>query len=237
MDFNNIEQLSLFDIFKGYYKQLPFEKRKKEGLRYYFDNDWFGYGDSISLYSMIRYAIPKRIIEIGSGYSSAVTLDTNEYFLNSSIQITFIEPYTRRLESLLKVNDKKICTIIPNNLQSVNLSIFNSLEKNDILFIDSSHIYSPGSDVEMIFNKILPILNKGVIIHFHDIMYPFIYPESWLSRGYNETSYVKNLLEKDDSFKIIFFNTYMCETYREKFEADMPLYLNNAGGSIWLQKK
>ncbi len=236
MDLNIDKQIELFNIFKEFYKELPFSDLKKDGLRYYFDNPWFGYSDSISLYSMLRYSKPKRIIEIGSGYSSAVILDTNEYFLKNNIQITLIEPNPERLKSLLKKEDITGSTIISNRLQNVDLNIFKSLEKNDILFIDSSHIYTNGSDVELIFTKILPMLNKNVYIHFHDIIYPFIYPTDWANRGYNEAMYVKELLNKNNSFKIIFFNSYICEFYKKEFELEMPLYLKNPGGSIWIEK-
>lgn len=85
------EQLRLFDVFAKYYHELPFEAEKSDKLRYFFENPAYSYSDAIFLYSMIRYAKPQRIIEVGSGYSSCAILDTNELFFENQISCTFIE--------------------------------------------------------------------------------------------------------------------------------------------------
>jgi len=85
-----------------------------------------------------------------------------------------IEPYPERLESLLKNNDS--VTIHKNRLQEIPIEIFEGLNKNDILFIDSTHVSKFNSDVNYVFHKILPVLASGVHIHFHDVFYPFEYP-------------------------------------------------------------
>ncbi|MBU6435069.1 MAG: class I SAM-dependent methyltransferase, partial [Nitrospirae bacterium] len=100
------EQLTLLDEIAHYYKEMPFQSHKVEGLRYYFENPAYSYSDAIILHGMIRHLKPKRIIEIGSGFSSCVTLDTNELFFNGSISTTFIEPYPHLLMSLVKEKDK-----------------------------------------------------------------------------------------------------------------------------------
>src|SRR5438067_4102018 len=78
IDLNEAGQLSLFDELKRYYDDIPFEDQQTPGLRYYFDNTSFGHGDATVLYCMISHLRPKRIVEIGSGYSSAAMLDTND---------------------------------------------------------------------------------------------------------------------------------------------------------------
>ncbi len=92
---------------KQYYNALPFEENPKTGLRYYLNNPWFGHGDAIALYGMLRHFKPKSIIEIGSGFSSAVILDTNDLFLDGSVSCTFIEPHPERLLSLFTEMDRK----------------------------------------------------------------------------------------------------------------------------------
>jgi hypothetical protein len=90
IDLKDVEQLTLFGELVRFYSRLPFSDTKKTGLRYYYQNDFYSYGDAIILFCMINHLKPKNIIEIGSGFSSAVLLDTNEHFFNRSIKCTFI---------------------------------------------------------------------------------------------------------------------------------------------------
>ena len=239
IDLNIEQQLRLLEKFGSYYIDLPFDKQKKDDLRYYFENPAYSYSDAICLYSMIREFGPKKIIEIGSGYSSCVMLDTNELFFQNQIDCTFIEPYPDLLRSLINEDDKTRCHFIESNLQDVPLSEFAKLEANDILFIDSTHVAKTGSDVNYIIFNILPLLEHGVYIHFHDIFWPFEYPKEWIyeGRAWNEDYFLHAFLMYNYQFEIVFLNTYLEEFYEDRFMKNMPLCLKNRGGSIWLRKK
>ena len=102
LELHEAEQLKLLNDFVAYYKEMPFQSEKREGLRYYFENPNYSYSDAILLHCMIRFLKPKRIIEVGSGFSSCITLDTNELFFGGSIATTFIEPYPELFMSLIK---------------------------------------------------------------------------------------------------------------------------------------
>ena len=238
IDLNTEEQMDMFASFKEYYDELPFKADKTDSLRYFFENPTYSYSDAILLYCMMRHAQPKRIIEIGSGYSSCVILDTNEIFFNNNISCTFIKPYPQLLESLIKENDKERVEIISTKLQDVDLSKFSSLSSRDILFVDSTHVSKVDSDVNYIFFEILPSLSSGVYIHFHDIFYPFEYPKEWIyaGRAWNENYILRAFLQYNSAFKIIFYNTFLEHYYEQKFISEMPLCLKNKGGSIWLKK-
>jgi predicted O-methyltransferase YrrM len=238
IDMNVEEQLRLFDHFKKYYGEQPFEAQKKNNMRYFFENPAYLYSDAIFLHCMIRHFKPRRIIEIGSGYSSCVMLDTNELFFNNEIQCTFIEPYPELLLSLMKAADKDRVEIISHNLQDIAIKKFENLTEGDFLFVDSTHVSKINSDVNYIFFKVLPMLSKGVYIHFHDIFYPFEYPKEWVyeGRSWNEAYILRAFLEYNNSFKIIFFNTFLEHFYEDIFLRQMPLCLKNRGGSIWLKK-
>lgn len=238
IDLNADEQLALLDSFEPFYKELPFPTQKIEGFRYYYENEAYGYSDAIMLYSMIRHLKPKKLIEVGSGFSSSVTLDTNEKFMNGSINCVFIEPYPKRLESLLKDHDKEKITIHKKGLQEVSLEVFKELKENDILFIDSTHISKFNSDVNYLFNEILPALASGVYIHIHDIFYPFEYPQEYLLQGraWNEQYTLKAFLQYNKAFKIVLFNTYLQSIHQDKVKHRFPLLYKNTGGSIWLKK-
>lgn len=238
IDLNVEIQLELLEKFRQYYEDLPFKAHKKEGLRYYFENISFGYGDAITLYCMLRHLRPKRIIEVGSGYSSCVILDTIDLFFDDAVDCTFIEPEPRLLESLLTESDKLRVEIIPQKLQYVDPAIFSDLAEGDILFIDSTHVSKIDSDVNFVFFKILTALRKGVYVHFHDIIYPFEYPKEWIYQGkiWSEAYLLRAFLQYNDSFKIQFFNSYLDQFHTEKLEAALPLCMKSPGGSIWIKK-
>lgn len=188
---------------------------------------------------MLRHLMPKKVIEIGSGFSSCATLDTNEMFFNGSLELTFIEPYPDLLMSLIKKEDTKNINVIPQRLQDVELSEFETLEANDILFIDSTHVSKINSDVNLIFFEILPVLSSGVYIHFHDIFFPFEYPKHWIyeGRAWNEIYMLRAFLQYNSNFSIVLMNTFMEHFHEPFFREEMPLCLKNRGGSIWVRKE
>jgi predicted O-methyltransferase YrrM len=240
IDFNTESQLSLLHSFEDYYKDFPFDKPITKNLRYKLDNVFFTYSDALSMYSMIRHFKPKKIIEIGSGFSSALILDTNQLFFEGKIDLTFIDPNPERFRANIK--EKEYATIITEKIQHVDQSIFKELDKGDFLLIDTSHVSKSGSDVNHIYFNIIPLLRKGVKIHVHDIFFPFEYPENWIveeRRSWNEVYLVRSLLAYSTAFKIIWFNTYMENKFKEIFEKKTPLFLKRNStvcGGIWIEK-
>lgn len=229
IDLNQIEQFELLNELKKFYGEIPFPVNRKQGSRYFFSNTRFSYSDAVILYSMIRYHKPSRIIEVGSGYSSAVTLDTNDLFFDGSIKCTFIEPYPNVLHSLLLDKDKNNSKLVirENFVQDIEIGVFKTLGENDILFIDSSHVARIGSDVCFLLFEVLPVLKPGVIVHFHDIFNQFEYPIEWIKEGraWNEAYILRAFLQYNDDFKIIIFSDYLETHYKDWYEKHMPLCL------------
>lgn len=238
IDFCDTKQLKILSTLSDYYAELPFKEYESDGLRYYFENKFYSYTDGIILYAMLRHLKPKRVIEIGSGFSSALMLDVNEHFLENKIELTFIEPFPKRLNSLLTELDVKQINIIESLVQEVDLSIFKKLEKDDILFIDSSHIVKTGSDLHHILFNILPVINSGVYIHFHDVFYPFEYPKKWVLNGFNwnEDYFLRAFLMYNSDFEIVLFSDYLHNFHKSAFKT-MPKSYNNTGGNLWLIRK
>lgn len=238
IDLNKNEQLKLLDEFAEYYKEQPFKDQKQDNLRYYFANRSYSYADALFLYCMIRHLRPRRIIEVGSGFSSCVTLDTNELFFNNAIDCTFVEPFPKNLLSAITEKDRATIKLIPKILQDVDLDFFSELQSNDILFIDSTHVSKVDSDVNYIFFEVLPSLNRGVYVHFHDIFFPFEYSKNWIyqGRGWNEAYVLRAFLQHNAEFKIAFFTNYLFRFYKDVVEKNMPLATKNPGGSIWIKK-
>lgn len=246
----NIElQSQLLDEFGITCRDIPFPEKKSEQFRYHFNNEYFSYADGVTLFCMLRHVRPKRVIEVGSGYSSALMLDTNDRYLERSVHFTFIEPYPDRLESLLLDTDIASTKILRHPVQLTPKSVFQELEAGDILFIDSSHVCKTGSDVNFLIFEILPILANGVHIHFHDIFYPFEYPKEWIYEGvaWNEAYVLRAFLQYNRAFRIEYFVSFAMKHFKERVEARMPialrsekenvnLYGDAPGGSIWIMK-
>jgi predicted O-methyltransferase YrrM len=244
IDLNADYQVSLLNDFQKFYNDLDFTYENLGKNRYYYNNPSFKEPDGIILYSIIRQMKPNRIIEIGSGYTSALMIDINEKYFNNSIDLTFIEPFPDLLLSLLNEKDISELKLIAKKTQNVDLNLFNKLEAGDLLFIDSTHVSKTGSDVNSIFFEILPLIKPGVIIHFHDVVFPFEYIEEWVFNtngkwkdfGWNECFILRAFLMFNNSFKILFFGSYLLNKYKEFFINKMPLFLNSVPGSIYLQK-
>jgi hypothetical protein len=178
------------------------------------------------------------MIEVGSGYSSCVTLDTNDLFFKGSIRCTFIEPHTDTLFSLLRPDEGERLDVVPTRLQDVDLNVFQELGPNDILFIDSTHVSKTGSDVNFLFFEVLPRLVPGVFVHFHDIFYPFEYPPDWVyeGRAWSEAYLLRAFLLYNNAYRVIVHNSYLAKEHRDELNTLMPLCMKNTGASIWLQR-
>jgi hypothetical protein len=231
-------QLRLLSELVPYYREMDFPERSDGRRRYWFENPAYSYSDGIFLHCMIRHCKPKRIIEVGSGHSSCMTLDTNEQHFGNQIKCTFIEPYPELLRSLLKPGDLERIEIIPTRVQDVDLARFAALEAGDILFIDSTHVVKAGSDVNHLYFEVLPALKPGVFVHIHDIFAGFQYPREWIFAGrqWGEDYLLRAFLMYNDSFQIRLFNTFLETFHQEWFAREMPLCLRNPGGQIWLQR-
>jgi predicted O-methyltransferase YrrM len=230
-------QLALLEEFEKYYGAQPFKDEEISELRYYYKNGYYSYTDGLVLYSFMRHFRPSRIIEAGSGFSSALMLDVNNIFLENKVSLTFIEPFPDRLRSLLRKDDGQKCKLIEKKIQDVPRELFSELGENDFLFIDSSHVAKTGSDVNYILFDILPMLKPGVLIHFHDIFYPFEYPEEWVrgGRNWNEIYLVRAFLTQNPGYEIVFFSHYLHKLFPASF-SNMPLACKDHGCNFWIRK-
>jgi predicted O-methyltransferase YrrM len=237
IDLRTEEQLNLISQFIQYYPELPYSQEKDPLVRYYFDNDYYTHNEAVVLYSIMRHVKPKKIVEIGSGFTSAIMLDTNQRFFDNKISLCFIDPYPERLLGLMDEKDHISCKVIAQEVQSVPLGIYRELEAGDILFVDSSHVAKTGSDLNHILFEILPVLQPGVLIHFHDIFYPFEYPKEWVMQGrnWNENYFIRAFLMHNHTYRIRLYSDYIFTHHRDAF-IPMPLAHGVRGSSLWLEK-
>jgi hypothetical protein len=224
----------MFDMFP----EFDWSEHRIPGRRFHFAQGWYAQADSICLYSMLRLLRPRRLVEIGSGFTSALMMDVNNRFLERHTQLTFVDPYPDRLDLLLSRDDKRQVRIIRERVQDAPANIFTELENGDFLFIDSSHISKVGSDVNFLFFEVLPNLPIGVFVHFHDVFWPFEYPAKWVAEGrsWNEAYLMRAFLTFNDSFEIVFWVPFAALRWRDLITKRMPAYLIDTGASIWIRR-
>lgn len=238
IDFNRMHDI--FNELMAKTADIDFPKNTVDAFRYYSDNDMYSVGDAIILAGMIRTMKPNKIIEVGSGFSSAVMLDTLDRTDNIDTSLTFIEPYPDRLEKLLRPHDRERVKIIQNGVQEVEISIFSELDRGDILFLDTTHICKTGSDVNFELFEILPKLRSGVIVHFHDVFEGFEYPDDWIydqNRSWNEIYVLRSFLMYNNEFEIVYFNDAFYRRNQQLIAERCPRMVNWPGGGLWLQKR
>lgn len=206
-------------------------------LSYKFGNGSFGSGDAEVYYNIIRTIKPRTIIEIGSGNSTLVALQSikkNEMESGIKCKLICIEPYE------MKWLERTDAQIIRNVVEDVHIETFEELEENDILFIDSSHVIRPTGDVLFNLLTILPILKKGVYVHFHDIFTPRNYLKIWVVDKcllWNEQYILEAFLTNNDSFHIVCAANYLHHNHYDKFKRVAPfLDKSREPGSFWIQK-
>jgi hypothetical protein len=141
--------------------------------------------------------------------------------------------------SVLSDKDRRYIALVESGVQEVAVSKFQELEENDLLFIDSSHVSKLGSDVNYLFLEVLPKLNKGVIVHIHDIFYPFDYPFEWIQdgRSWNEAYLLRAFLTGNSQFEILLWNSWLGIKVLVWIQEHSPLFMKNTGGSIYLRRK
>lgn len=194
--------------------------------------DWFPRLDGAAAYTLVRCHRPRQIIEVGCGHSTR--------FLARAVRdegcdsrITAIDPHPRADIRSLPIS------LVQAPLGHADLALFDLLQAGDILFMDSSHLALPGTDVDLLVARILPRLPAGVLVHIHDIFLPDPYPGDWEWRGYNEQVAIAALLV-GGGFDVVWSSRYvatrMVATVRASFLGTLPLPPGAVESSLWLRK-
>lgn len=246
VELNEARQLALLESLVPMYGDVGFPAAATDGWHFYHENTQFPYADAILLNLLLRTWRPKRIVEVGSGYSTAAMIDTVERFLDDPIAITCIEPNADRLRDLVDVLPPYV-TLIERAVQDTPLDTFDRLSAGDVLFIDSTHVAKTGSDVVYELFDVLPRLAPGVHVHFHDICWPFEYPVGWVRQGrsWNEAYLLHAYLAYSTVFEVSLFNHMMLVRHSDWFAEHMPRCLTSregitddvSGHGIWLLRQ
>ena len=255
LDMNVSEQLRLLQqVFPKFKEEYNFPTAKNNVSNehdFYLNNFNFCAGDAEVLHSMIRYFKPKKIVEIGSGFStylSARAALMNKEKDGVNTELIAVEPFPN---DTLKRGFPGLSALIQKPLEQVDLDLFLSLEANDILFIDSSHVLKIGGDVKYEYLDILPRLGSGVIIHSHDIFFPCEYPKNWALDNHwfwTEQYLLQAFLAFNSAFEILWATQYMTRKYLNELKLAFPSFENISptdikvgtaigSGSLWIKRK
>lgn len=238
INWNISGQLAMLKIFTYSSELTDIPKEKTESLKFYLNNGEFESGDAEYWYQLIRAIKPKRIFEIGSGNSTLMAI--NAIGKNRADDPSYkcehicIEPYE------MPWLEEAGVSVIREKVEEVGVSFFSKLKENDILFIDSSHIIRPQGDVLFEYLELLPSLNKGVIVHAHDIFSPKNYPKQWLQVEiwfWNEQYLLEAFISHNGDWRIIGALNYLHHNHYEKLKSIAPfLEPEREPGSFYFQK-
>jgi hypothetical protein len=237
--FPRIEEAAMLQTSAALNAHFPYIQTFLGKSRYSVSHTFFNLGDAYIFSAFILNLKPKRIIEVGSGFSSACALDTADA-AGLDTDFVFIDPYPERLYGLLSAADKSRTIVYESGVQKVELSLFDGLLANDILFLDTTHVCKTGSDVNHELFYILPRLKSGVYIHFHDMFNKWEYPDNWISpqnRSWNEIYAVRALLMYNNEFEIVYFNDYVWREHPEWVGETWMEKMAQPGSGLYLRKK
>ncbi|WP_336080749.1 class I SAM-dependent methyltransferase [Thalassospira sp. CH_XMU1448-2] len=213
------------DAFASFGNATPPEPRWQQS--------WFPRLDGMMAYVFTREFRPNRIVEIGSGHSTR--------FYHRAIRDGELATDFHAIDPAPRADIAKLpITIERTIVQKADPAVFARLAGSDILSIDSSHILMPGTDVDLLFSTVIPILPSGTIIHIHDITLPDDYPEIWQWRGYNEQQGVASLLA-GNGFEVLWSSAYATTRLGGLIEKSIANGIHLPDGahetSLWLRKK
>ncbi|MGH8674339.1 MAG: class I SAM-dependent methyltransferase [Burkholderiales bacterium] len=194
--------------------------------------DWFPRLDAAAAYTMVRRFRPRRIVEVGSGHSTRFLARAASDGATGT-KIIAIDPAPRATLAGLDIEWLRM------RVQEVGDRPFASLGEGDFLVIDSSHVMAPGSDVELLLERVLPALPAGVHVHFHDIFLPNDYPKAWAWRRYSEQVGVASLLS-GQCYGIDFASAWLVAQRAKLLTTGvisrLPLVPGAIESSLWLRK-
>jgi len=200
---------------------------------YFWGNSQFSYGDAMAYYCLVRWLRPRRIVEIGSGFSTLVADAAIRG--NGTGEIVCIEPYPRpflpQIRSVSRVIAKPIQAITPEAFAEL-------LAPADMLFIDSTHTVKIGSDCLYIYLVLMPAITQALTVHSHDIFLPFGMPPAWsrdLQLHWTEQYLLYAYLLGNSSARVVFGSAYAFEFMRQASERLMRGRYGAGGGSLWYQ--
>jgi predicted O-methyltransferase YrrM len=224
----------------GAWDALP--EQADDPSRFQLRNMTFESVDAEIAYGLFRSVGPKRVVEIGSGWSTLLALEALERNTAEGRpgSITACEPYPSGALKLAAESGR--IDLIVEPVQGVPLDVFLALGAGDVLFIDSSHVCRIGSDVQYEFLDVLPRLAPGVLVHVHDIFLPYEYPRSWVEaekRFWNEQYVLQAFLAFNGAYEVVWMSGWMSAYHPSELDGAIRSFDpgTHRPGSVWLRRR
>jgi predicted O-methyltransferase YrrM len=236
VDFREEQQIALCHRVFARQERLTFVDTTTDPAEYFTLNDQYPAMDAWVLEAFLRHMRPRRVIEIGAGFSTLVTARVSRELFGGRMRVTCIDPYPRDFLASVPDIDVRV-----EQVQDSPPSLFETLEAGDILFIDSSHVVKTGSDTLCEYLEILPRLAPGVVVHVHDIFFPRDYPMKWVMEGWgwNEQYLVRAFLTFNSVYRVLWSSYLMFLRHHDVLARAFPGIAHPGyapGSSLWLQR-
>jgi hypothetical protein len=194
--------------------------------------------DAAALYAFPRLFKSRLYVEVGSGNSTK--------FVRRSVVDNHLETRIISIDPHPRVEVDELCDqVIRQPLETVDLEVFDQLERNDILMVDSSHRCFQNSDVAVTFLEVLPRLRPGVLIYIDDIYLPYDYPQEWVRRHYSEQYLLAVMLLADRGlrYEILFPSFFISGIDKELQRAvadfwhrcGLQSFANSSANGFWMR--
>ncbi len=211
---------------------------RADRLELHLDNPWYGPMDAHLLYAVIRRLRPRRVLELGSGFSTLFihrALEANRREQpQAQIRHEVVDPHPS--PALGQLRDA--VTLRAEPAAGLEAEAFSQLQDGDVLFVDTTHVVKPGGEVARLVLEVLPALAPGVVVHFHDIFIPFAYPRVFYDRynvHWQEQYLVQAFLAFNPNFEVKLSNHALWRLRRDQVAPLFPgLREGMQPGAFWI---
>lgn len=239
VDWRGEEQLALVREELAEQEPMTFPETTDDPTEFFSSNPAFAPHDAWALQAMLRHLRPRRMIEVGSGWTSLLAARVNREQLGGEMRLTCVDPYP---QEFMRGGVEGVAELIEEPIEEMPLEFFTGLGEGDVLFVDSTHTVKTGSDVVYLFGEVIPRLAPGVVVHVHDVFLPGEYPPQWVLSGWawNEQYLVQAFLAFNREFEVVLSLGWLAHRHPEVVEAEVPgfeRFYPGRGGSLWIRRK
>lgn len=238
VEWSGEQQLALVEQL-GAQEPMTFPETSEDPTEFFSSNPAFAPHDAWALQAMLRHLRPRRMIEVGSGWTSLLAARVNREHLGGEMELTCVDPFPQKF---MRGGVEGVSELIEQPAEEMPLSFFEQLQAGDVLFIDSTHTVKTGSDVVYLFGEVVPRLAPGVVVHVHDIFLPGEYPPQWVLSGWawNEQYLLQAFLAFNREFEVVLSLGWLAHREPQTIEAAVPgfkRFYPGRGGSLWIRRK
>jgi Methyltransferase domain len=233
IDFDLEEQMAFLERHRPYLAEFA------PPAGYSFDNGSYGPVDADVLYAIVRATNPRRIVELGSGYTTLVIAEANRRSGDESALADYraYDPYP----GVAKPGLPGLTELTRTRAEDLPAEVFTALGENDLLVVDTTHTVKTGGDVNHIVLDVLPLLRPGVVVHFHDVFLPWEYPRTW-AEDYGlywaEQYLLQAFLSLNPSYEILCALYALSRRYPERLRDLVPCWREGVvPGAFWLKRR